>query len=470
MCIDMPLFSTVNAASSRAWPSRRRGIASVVAMLYLVLFSALAVGFYAATTTSAQISRNERMMGESQYAAESGLQFVRYQLGRVDLPANTANNTLLSATATELGRLLNGQANMGSSTVRVVDGAIALPSVAGHIPLDAAGRARFRATVTQSGAFLIATVVGQSADRNISRTIRLKFQKAPRASAIFNYGIASRGKIVTAGASKIKGQSDPTRGSILSTNMTDSTPIVIGGKEVSGDISITNPYGNVSFAGAKVGGTTDTTAIARDHVHKGVNEPDFPDVDVSEYAQYAVNRYTTGKVLNNAYIPAGTNPKFNGGADITGVLYIKAPNKVEFRGNVNIRGVIVVENGAAYSLANNVIDISGNVSAYGVETLPASYGDLRKLTGAFILAPNFSVYFGGSFGTVSGSIIASKVNFGGNAGGIIKGSIINLHDTQMDVNGSSEIVIASTGTSNYPTGVTFGSKFAPLPDTYTELP
>ena len=469
MCNNALAISGLNVTPPWA-RARRRGIASVVAMLYLVLFSALAVGFYAATTTAAQISRNERMMGESQYAAESGLQFLRYQLGRVDLPTNTTNDTLLSATASELGRLLNGQTNMGTRTVQVTSGAIAIPSASTYIPLDAAGRIRFRATVTQSGSFLIATVVGQSADRNISRTIRLKFQKAPRASAIFNYGIASRGKIVTAGASRIVGQGDPTRGSVLSTNMTEATPIVIGGKEVSGDLSITNPFGQVSFAGAKIGGTNDTAAIARDHIHKGVTEPDFPEVDVSEYAKYAVNKYVEGKTLDNAYIPAGMNPSFTGGADITGVLYIKAPNKVSFGGNVNIRGVIVVENGAAYNLANNMIDMTGNVTAYGVETLPPSYGALRKLTGAFILAPNFSVSFTGSFGTVSGSIIASEVNFGGNAGGVIKGSIINLHDTRMDVNGSSEIIIASTGTSNYPTGVTFGNKFAPLPDTYAELP
>jgi hypothetical protein len=40
----------------------------------------------------------------------------------------------------------------------------------------------------------------------------------------------------------------------------------------------------------------------------------------------------------------------------------------------------------------------------------------------------------------------------------------------MDITGSSDIVIAATGTTNYPTGVTFGVKYVPLPDTYAELP
>jgi len=54
------LFSAAGrrAGSYTSFPSsrsnrRRRGMASLLAMLYLVIFSALAVGFYAQTTLSA---------------------------------------------------------------------------------------------------------------------------------------------------------------------------------------------------------------------------------------------------------------------------------------------------------------------------------------------------------------------------------------------------------------------------------
>lgn len=446
-------------------------MAAVLAMLYLVLFSTLALGFYAATTMSAQISRNERNISEAQYAAESGMQFMRYQLGCMDLPTDTTNDQLMARVRSELGRLLDGQLNMGGATVQITGGAINVPSAAGYISLDASGGRRFRGTVTQSGAFLIVTVQGQGTDRNVTRRIQLKYQKAARSSAIFNYGVASKGKIVTAGSSVIIGLGDPTRGSVLSTNMTDPTPIVIGGKEVSGDISIVNPLGNVSYAGAKIGGTTNSADIAANHIHKGVQEPDFPDVDVSAYTAYATNAFDKNKSTHeNVTIPAGVNPKFTGNTTFKGVLYVKAPNVVEFGGNVTIQGLIVVETGKTFNAATNRLNFTGSVDASGVETLPATFGGLRNLTGAFILAPGFSTSFTGSFGTVNGSIIAGEVNFAGNSGGVIKGSIINLENVQMDVNGSSDIIIASTGTSNYPTGVTFGTKYAPLPDTYTELP
>jgi hypothetical protein len=47
--------------------------------------------------------------------------------------------------------------------------------------------------------------------------------------------------------------------------------------------------------------------------------------------------------------------------------------------------------------------------------------------------------------------------------------VINIDDTTLSLAGSSEIIIASTGTTNYPSGVFFGSHFAVLPDTYKEV-
>ena len=441
----------------------------MLAMLFLILFSVLAIGFYASSNMSAQVARNERVASDAQLAAESGLAFMRYQLGELDIPLATANDSLFPIVTSELAGQLNGTTNMSGNTVQSVNGVISIPSATAWMSLDSGGKQKFRATVSQSGAFLILTVVGQGQDSSITRTVRIKFQKAPRASALFDYGVASKGKIVTSGSSRIIGQGDPARGSILSTNMTDATPIVINGKEVSGDISIVNPSGNVSYSGASIGGTSNTILI-QDHIHKGVQEPDFPDIDTSAYSAYAVNKYIGQKNLDNVYIPANMNPKFTGNTTITGVLLVKAPNVVDFGGTVTIQGVIVVENGAAIDLTKNQLNFTGNVNATGVETLPASYGGLRNLTGAFVLANNFYTSFSGNFGTVSGHIIASKIKFWGNAGGVVKGSVINMNDVQMDVGGSSEVVIASTGTSNYPTGVTFGAKFAPLPDTYVELP
>lgn len=457
----------------RARRRRRRGIASVLAMLYMVLFSVLAIGFYAGTTLSAQVSRNERTIADAQLAAESGLAFMRYELGSMDLATGTPQAALLPAVAAELGRLMNGTQNMGGNTVQITGGStIYVPSAAGYVTVEPTSGKKFRAAVAQSGTFLVLTVTGYSADPNVTRTVRVKYQQAPRASAIFDYGVASKGKIVTAGSSIIMGQGDPTRGSVLSTTTTDPTPIIIGGKLVSGDLSVTNPLANVVYTGASIGGTTDPAQIAANHLHKGVPTPDFPDIDTSPYTAFATTAWDgSSKTLTNVYIPANSNPKFTGSVTVNGVLLVKAPNKVNFAGNATIKGVIVVENGVPFDMARNQINFTGSVSASPIDSLDSSYPAAeRALTGAFLLANNFSVSFSGDFGTVGGHIIASNINFSGNAGGVVKGSVINMADLEMDVNGSSDIIIASTGTSNYPTGVTFGVKYTPLPDTYVELP
>ena len=168
-------------------------------------------------------------------------------------------------------------------------------------------------------------------------------------------------------------------------------------------------------------------------------------------------------------IPPNTNPTFNGNTTIQGVLLVQAPNVVTFGGNLTVQGVIVSDNSSTLDLVHNQLKFAGTVNASSVDTLPASFGGLRQLTGAFLLANNFAASFSGNFGQINGHVIASQITMGGNATGTIKGSLIGLNDLPMSITGSSDIIIASTGTTNYPTGVTFGSSYAPLPGTYSEV-
>ena len=78
---------TMRPALRQFHPQRRRGATAVLAMLYLVLFSTLALGFYAATTTAVQVSHNDSQVSRAFLASESGLDFMRYHLSRVSIPA-----------------------------------------------------------------------------------------------------------------------------------------------------------------------------------------------------------------------------------------------------------------------------------------------------------------------------------------------------------------------------------------------
>lgn len=452
----------------------RRGLASVLAMLYLVLFASLAVGFYAASTMAAQIARNERNIQDASMAADAGMQFIRYQLGIMDIPTSTPANAIVTAVLTQLGAQLNGTANMNGDTVVLNGSTIQIPGNTTHyINLDAAGNQRFRCDITQSGTQLIVKVTGRCADPNVARAIQVNYTTAPRASAIFNYGVASKSAISMQGNVKITGATDPTKGSVLSATAANVPLTMTGSPSISGDFSYSNPTGSPSYGGGTIAGYGQANANFASHVHGGVTPPQFPDIDTSMYLPYALNTYTAsmGKSLTNVLLPPGSY-SFAGGTTIQGVLYIQTPATVSFKGNTTIQGVIVVENNPKGSPSTNTITFGGNVSASGIQTLPANAtfpAGERALTGAFLLAPNFAVSFQGDFGTVGGSIVASQFTFSGNAGGTVNGTVINLADTALNMAGNSDIIIASTGTTNYPTGVNFGNKYVPLPDTYLEV-
>jgi hypothetical protein len=80
------------------------------------------------------------------------------------------------------------------------------------------------------------------------------------------------------------------------------------------------------------------------------------------------------------------------------------------------------------------------------------FGFLQDQTGTLILAPGFSIRFGGDFSTVNGVIAASGIEFQGNAGGVINGSVINYSDACMTLDGNTDLIFNRSGTKKNPAG------------------
>src|SRR5258705_3036905 len=87
---------------------QRRAIASMLAMLYLVLFAMLAIGFYATTNTAGQVSVNEQRRYRALGSAESGMDFMRYQLFQIAIPPSTTPDQVLVEINKDLSAQLNG--------------------------------------------------------------------------------------------------------------------------------------------------------------------------------------------------------------------------------------------------------------------------------------------------------------------------------------------------------------------------
>ena len=451
-----------------------------MAMLFLVLFSTLAVGFYATAVTCAQIAKNERGSQLALAAADGGMQFMRYRLGQMTVPGGTPQSALLTAVATQLALTMNGTSNMNGHSVQVTNGTIYIPSATEWTTVDASTGTQFRATITQSGLNLIVTVTGGVVNSGVTRAIELQYQQAQSAGSIFNYGIASAGEIISSAPLTVKGATDPTKGSVLVTSSNSPAFSNSGnGSSISGDLSYSNSAAINRYGNMTVDGYSSSNLNFNQHVHAGVTPPQFPTIDSSVFLPYCTNTYSGSSSASNpppfvnTILPSGSY-NFSGSVSIRGVLYIMQPNKVSFSGPVTLQGAIVVDttNGPKGNSLSNYIKFSQTVTATGIDTLPPSSqfpdGE-RALTDSVILAPNFEVIGTNSFGTVSGSLIAGKWDFTNTFSASIFGSLIQLDDTPMSFTNTATVTVQSTGTSYFPAGVTFGTRYVPLPGTYIEM-
>ena len=477
----------------------RRGTTAVIAMIYLTLFAALAIGFYATVTMSVQVAGNEQRTSRSMLACNSGMQFMKYHLATLGIPGNTQPSQLFSQVFTRLSTKLNNYPNMptGAATIDMVDSdtLIRIPGGTNSwIKADNEG-SEFRAEVRklQAGEKIEVRVYGRygtTATIGSSRGLKLEYANFPNPAAIFNYGVASESPISMNGNVTIRGTAgNEHMGSVLSAHTASAIPLVMtGGPEISGHVSFVNPNANPSISSQSViAGLHPSQQGFNDVVHYGVPRPEFPIVDTYAFQQYVPSATATGPSVITTGNPAGTffknirikansNPTFAANTIIQGVVWIEQPNNVKFSGGTTIQGVVVTPtdgaNNATANIASNVVNFMGTATFQSVSTLPATSdfpSTLRQLTGSTLLLPGFEAKFGGNFGTIGGSLIASKMTFSGTAGGTIKGSVINLKDTALVLGGTSDIVIESQGTSNHPAGVFFGSHYSPLPYTYQEF-
>lgn len=464
--------------SMRAAQQKHRGVTAVLAMLYLVLFATLALGFYAAVTTQVEIAGNDVRGMRAQLAAESGTDFMRYQLGKVALPSGTTQGQILTTVASQLATLLNGTSNMGSMTVgSVINGTVQVPSVTSQfIPIDSTG-AGVHAEISQSGDLVNVKVTARDATGKSMRAILLSYQMEQGPHDVLGYGVVTKGSL-TLGGGAIKGVPDATRGTFFSTASVTNPLKMSGSANIGNKVYFTNPSGAISGSGGTIGGIS--YPAWTQNVTTGVTAPAFPTIDTTAYANYMAvanppmtlitgNYGASSGPLSNIRIKAGTNPQFSGGCTISGLIYIEMPNQVTFSGGPNITGVIVVDKPNDTS-ANSIL-ISGNGTLTGPENLPASYGTLCSMTGAAILAPNCDVSFTGGSCSLGGSLFVKSTLFSGGGNGAVNGSILSYGTAASTWSGGSGVTFTNTGPVPVPTtGVTFaGGHFTPVMSSYADV-
>ena len=458
----------LDRSSSRR--SRRRGVTSIIAMCFLVIFVVMALGFYASVDTSVQIAHNEEQGAKALLAAESGLHFMRYQLCQVRIPPNTSSADVMTELYNDLKNELEYTGNLGTNPVGFAGSVITIPaSPSAIIPLDSSGTSGFRVTLIRSGEDVHCRVDGRVISTATStRTLSVAFKRQNYPTSVFDYAVSSRGGIsmMKGSVTGVAGFSSDSIATFMSTKGTIPAISVSGGT-VGGDLHVMDKA-LASITGGTVGGSSNPADILANHTQV-VKEVNFPEFDTTVFKQYATSTYSGGSYLKNVRIPPNTNPRFNGGAVIEGILYIESPNTVDFRGNSQLKGFIVFENKG--TSAQNRIDMRGNVSHL---PLPpgAEFDNLRQIKGIAVLAPTTSMVISGSVdSSMVGNVILGSFSNGGSADWVIdKGTLLTADPGTSAVFNGKTVKFKSVGKDFKPTlGLKYEERFAPLAATYTEL-
>jgi hypothetical protein len=444
-----------------------RGIAFLITLIFLALFASLAVAIAACADANLTIAHN-RIEGQQAAAfAGTGIQMMQASLGGMPASGAADATAMHALIRSHLVSEFAGSAMLNTSAITSNSSSVTLPAMSltradgasgqVNVAIQASGGSQDNTTVT-----IRSTATYGAASR--SATYNLTVQRG--STVLNNFAVASKSAISMTGNAQIIGLNSPSEANIVSdTYSTQNAIQLTGNVNIAGDAIVVNPDGRISKTSNVTIGGSQTI---------GATEPQWPQVDITPFKQYATNTYSgsgSGDLtLSNIVIPPNTNPTFSGNTTIRGVVYIQPPNKVTFSGNTTIIGVIVADPPAVDNLTANQVKFTGNISTSGVENLPAgaTYDGLRDLTGAFLLTPGFSAQFTGNFNTVNGCMVASEFKFTGNAGGTVRGGIVNLRDSTFQMTGDARLVIDRQHAVQDPAGIVSSTTLVCVSGSYAE--
>ena len=444
----------------------RRGVVLIISMIFVLIFSALAVSMATLSGTNVQLASNQHKVGCAMASTESGLEAMRYWLTRVEIRSSTPPSdyfgTIVDKLRTDLTKnsITNVTVNDGSIPPVTLDSTTG-QGFEGEILIDANNPNILQVYVT-GGA-------------EITRTIKVHYDIEPYEYPIFDFGLATKGPVHFLGNPTVRGINSNSEADIFIDSQNNNLAMLVtGNTNFDGDISIANTIANVDLQGSiSIGGDTGQAAIDN-HVNIGTETPEFPVPDTQHFLQYATGvvidsstDITNSMTLTNAAIEAGTNPNFEGNITIEGILYIEQPNIVTFERNVALNGMIVGD-GDVNDPGTNSISFLGNFAANPCPS-GSEFDAIRSETGSSIVAPGFAASFAGNFAALGGVMAVSGAHFSGNVSAVIKGTIINYSENPTTVMGNATLNFDRSDNIKVPAGFDTHRILTYNPASYEEL-
>jgi len=450
----------------------QKATALLISLIVLAVLSAWAVAINSMSGANLQLGENLQKANSARGSAESGFDILRFWLDRIYMPGSTEPYDRFSSLANFLAADLavNGISNIPVEIYadHVSIGCEPNPPVV----LNSSAGEYFSAELQTTGDVDILQMDITGSSGAVKRTIRVNYNFGTRAHTVFDYGVATKGSLELHGNITMSGANIELDAGVYIECPNDVNALtIIGNSSIAGDVHITNPDATVDLQGGQAAIGGETAPGAYEHVFTGIAQTEFPVPDPTYFEHYVQNTYDPNNVLTeyqNVRIPAGTNPTFST-VTLKGVVYIETPNVVTFSGDTSITGIIVGNGDLADNSGTNQIIFLGTVDSNSVDQLGPEFGQLRDETGTFLMAPGFTASFGGNFETLNGAIAANGIQFFGDAGGTIEGSVLNYSNTPMVLDGNTDLYFNRSGTAEMPAG--FGPEIILyyVPDSYSEV-
>jgi hypothetical protein len=448
---------------------RRRGVTAVLAMLFMILFATLAIGFVALIGSSTQISHNDAESARTMLAAESAMQFARYHLARIDIEKDANPEKTFDNLYAALAARLNGTINMAShnpTRTLEADGTwvIDIPGRSGgafnHIDFGG-GIGLGRISIRMKDQALDVRAYGTPAALSaVRRGIQYDFEETQALWTIPGPGVLTRSPIEIGNGAKIFG------GDV--TSATASTAVasmsMTGGSKIGGDFYYVDGALPPTFSnGAKLDG----------EVIRLDDPPSFPVVDTSAFEQFVparsaapgpkvitrdnIDSFASNHNFINIRIKAnntGSTIAFGNSQNLYGVIWVETPNRISFGGGGRLTAIIVTDNGTVIAPGGNRLTLDNGVRMYPLSQLdPADFtagtwaaerlDELKAMKTPLILAPRFELVLAGGLRTYEGAMVADAFDISNGYKGTIAGALIGLGEGGFRMMGGGQVDFAA---------------------------
>ena len=430
---------------------RRGGYAAVIAMVFLVIGTTLVAGLYAMVSSATAITANEQRAAQALGAAETGMEFMRHQLGAAAKSATFSgidSSNWVAPLATAMSQSMNGTATLGGKSLAVpVSFILTIPTI------SLSDGTSFTALVepTTDNRRLSLVVTGYSKD-GLTRKLEVDFSGPPGGPVLFPLqargGISSATNVNPTGS---KGQSFQPETVALAGGGTGSVLLYDGMSAPSPTMNFPDNTALIqAVGGAGLKPITDVST-------KTVQTTTVPAVyDKKGNLVTAAQTVNTVIAQNSCSVPPNTNPTLSG--TINGIVYVQWPNAVTIGDSLVLNGTIVFErrNGKAGTSTldvarSSVIDRSMDTATTALQQF--TFTGVEQLKWWSIIAPDVDLVMhnGTTWGTSKAFEGSLNINSFSRQGG---GNQVAINMTMGGIVAEGTISMSSSG-----------SRYAINPDT-----